>query len=253
MSCYKYKPWITDAAAESLRPHHDAELRAHVAHCEDCRLALERARELMATIDRGIVDVLDVEPSEELHASIRRRFGRRDVRTQALCFAPTARWAATAAVAVFMAAAGITIWKARPTSTEKTVLVSPAPAMRQRLSQRLSSAPTAARRPKHKGAVMARNEFGMPPVRRSRRGLHRSKEPAQPQVLVEKDQEALLIELYKGLMTGRIKGQPLLKTPPGYKRGPDGWLVPAPLQIPPIRIARLNFAHKAAGSSSGTL
>ncbi len=61
-----------------------------------------------------------------------------------------------------------------------------------------------------------------------------------PQVLVPKDEMALVLELYNGVRTGKIDGASLLATPPGFKREADGTLVPTPIEIKPIEISRLD-------------
>lgn len=60
-----------------------------------------------------------------------------------------------------------------------------------------------------------------------------------PEVLVPKNEMALVLSLYNGVRTGRIDGASLLATPPGFNRDPDGTLVAAPLKIEPIKISEI--------------
>ncbi|MGH9354058.1 MAG: hypothetical protein ACRD2G_18165 [Terriglobia bacterium] len=61
-----------------------------------------------------------------------------------------------------------------------------------------------------------------------------------PQVLVPKDEMALVLKLYNDARTGKIDGTSLLAVPPGFKREADGTLVTTPIEIKPIEITQLD-------------
>lgn len=70
--------------------------------------------------------------------------------------------------------------------------------------------------------------------------IHEFAAPQVPQVLVEKDEAALVLDLYNAVRTGQVNGASLVAPPPGFKREKDGSLVPVPLKIEPIEIAALD-------------
>ena len=80
MDCKRYKSWLSDAVAGALGPAREAELRAHVEACSDCRALLERERALFEAIDRGVQAHLAAAPSPEFAARARMRLAEEAAR-----------------------------------------------------------------------------------------------------------------------------------------------------------------------------
>jgi hypothetical protein len=258
MDCRKYNAWISDAAAGELEAANDAELRAHTAQCEDCRLALDRTQKLLAAIDKGIVQLLDAEPSPDLLIRVRQRIAAPALKAGTQRFGPARRLALGAALGILMVLVGIrTISEIR--YSRKPALVSSVsgkPAGLDRNFGRLVIAPEVPeRRPEARLSSKTAKYFVRKAAVKERRHGNRGQPevPEVPEVLVEKDEPALVVALCQGLMTGRIDGQSLWKTPPGYKREPDGSLVPTPLEIQPIKIASLDAGRNRDSTGLGTL
>lgn len=73
----------------------------------------------------------------------------------------------------------------------------------------------------------------------ARHARTRTAKASTPQVIVPKNQMALILEVVREAQSGRIDGKSLFSVPPGFKREPDGSLGIAPIVIKPIEIARL--------------
>lgn len=90
-----------------------------------------------------------------------------------------------------------------------------------------------------------KNTGAAPSERALPRAQHRrnkpARHPASPEVLVPKDEMALVLELYNGARTGKIDGASLLATPPGFKREKDGTLASVRIEIEPIKITKLKL------------
>ncbi|HEX5483680.1 MAG TPA: hypothetical protein VFZ08_13740 [Terriglobia bacterium] len=93
----------------------------------------------------------------------------------------------------------------------------------------------------------ARND--MPKKLVEKRRIHELAAPEVPQVLVEKDEAALVLDLYNAVRTGQVNGASLVAPPRGFKREKDGTLVPVPLKIKPIEIAALDAGSAVAAAS----
>jgi len=71
---------------------------------------------------------------------------------------------------------------------------------------------------------------------------------SEPEVLVEKDEATLVLQIYNAARSGRVNGASLVALSPGLKRDEDGDLVPVPLDIPPLEIAQLDSGQGAKQS-----
>ncbi|HLI34047.1 MAG TPA: hypothetical protein VKW70_03305 [Terriglobia bacterium] len=253
MDCRKYKAWIIDAAVGGLHPARYAELHAHVGQCEDCRLAFEHAQDLQATIDRGIVQILGVDPSPQLAARVRRRIAANAVEAETRRFGPAPRWVVATAVGILAVVAGIGIWRAWLSPSGRPAFVSSVSRVQQGLHANFSPPVITTGAPESRAEEPMRNTGAKRPVKHAVVQAHRRSETRQPGILVEKSEAALVLALYTGLRTGRIEGQSLWKTPPGYKQKPDGSLVPTPLEIQPIKIAELGSAEHQSNNGPSEL
>lgn len=118
MGCKPYQEILTDAALGALESSREAELAAHLARCEACRVALDRERRLLAAINLGIEASVSAEPSPEFLARVRRRFEEERL--------PMRMWFSgwvPIAVGALAALALVTVWIARrsamgPVATE---------------------------------------------------------------------------------------------------------------------------------------
>jgi hypothetical protein len=73
------------------------------------------------------------------------------------------------------------------------------------------------------------------------------KTPEAPYVLIEKDEAALVLQLYNAVRTGRVNPASLVTPLPGFRRAADGSLVPVPLKILPMQIAALGPGPAKSG------
>lgn len=272
MNCKRYKTWIIEAALGVSQKHNaarEAELRRHLAACAVCREEFEHERRLTAAIDHTLERSLAAEPSAGLAAQVRQKIAGDDGRSET-AFWPrfrVPRWAAVAVACAVVLAAGV-IWKnlrlpARGslTSAIDVARAEKPPSLRSKRAE--SNGPEVdSRGPRlsDRGSLSA--EKGPRPITgrltvatplskkvatvRAAKGVARhtrrvrTTKPQMPEVLVPKNEMALVLELVNGTRTGRINGESLLKVPPGFKRAPDGTLVPVPIEIKPIHIAKLD-------------
>lgn len=261
MSCKQYRTQIFDMAlgdSEEQNAASESELRRHLAVCPACREEFERERRLAARIESTLGASLAAEPSPRMVAQVRQQIARnassRDVTFWQRFHAPR-RAAAIVACAILLTA-GL-VWKTRrtPHSRSQTETVEASRLEKPRtknlefagmgakeIPRSIKGQLTVATSPsKREAAVRATPKPALRPQRaRMRRGL----EQTIPQVLVPKNEMALVLQLYYGTRSGEINGASLVATPPGFKREPDGSLGIAPITIKPIEIAKL-------GSTSG--
>jgi hypothetical protein len=103
MICEKHSgrmaDWTTDAALGQLRPAQEAELLAHVGECDACREAYRHAREVAATVDRGVEALVAGEPSPYFAARFRARVAAERI-------TPRSNWMVWVPVAAGVLAAG---------------------------------------------------------------------------------------------------------------------------------------------------
>jgi hypothetical protein len=69
MACERYRDTLSDVAAGAST---SAEIEAHLASCDACRLELGALRQALAVADDDLARLLQVEPSPDLTARIRR-------------------------------------------------------------------------------------------------------------------------------------------------------------------------------------
>lgn len=243
MDCERYENLIADAALGSLDASRESGLGNHLASCARCRAEFERERRLFGAIDRKMVETLAVEPSPDFVARIRLNIAQAEIPPASLgslWFGFTPRvWLAAACLGVL--AVGISVWRIRRGSPVPQQAISAAVAKNVSPQPKVAPVPPAAARlaklPRLAHTVTARQ------IKRTRRA------PQVPQVLVEKDEAALVLNLYNAVRTGQVNGASLVTPPPGFKRDADGTLVPVPLKIEPIEIAALDPERAVAAAS----
>ncbi|MGH9401777.1 MAG: hypothetical protein ACRD2P_06690 [Terriglobia bacterium] len=178
-----------------------------------------------------------VEPAARLHIQVRQKIAKGVAAKVGFSF--PLRGMATVAAACAVIGAGVLVWQMQRPSTRRlkapTVTVAreqPAPQLVLHETKTVAPPVNRARQEavRHSKRRARLNRSGGNPPRRD----------AMPQVLVPKDEMALVLELYNGVRTGKIDGASLLATPPGFKREADGTLVPTPIEIKPIEISRLD-------------
>jgi len=243
MECRRYQRWLADKALGALDARRDAELAAHLAACSGCRAALDREQLLFAAIDRGVTKCVAASPSAEMAVRIRQRVATvavAELRTAVTAWWFGSRhWVLVAAAAALMLALG-PLWRIHRRTVErqeatKSAAARPTP----HLGQPLPALATA-------GGVGVGSKPGGSPVNRTvttrvatRRGQARvlRTSPAEPEVLVDKEEAALVLQLYYSanhLPAGDGASAHLSAEP---ERDADGNL--AALQIPPLQITAL--------------
>lgn len=256
MSCKQYEGLITESAAGALDKcgaEREAELRGHLAECPQCREGFERQRRLAAAIDRTLERSMAVEPSPNLVSQVRQRIAANANRSKASFWLaiPTARWVAVA-FACAAVVAGMTIWRSRQSPGH-----SPTLSMPRAENPRLENAAKGPRSIKKRLTVATRRlketvAVGTPPIPARHARVQRTAKASMPQVIVPKNQMALVLELYYGTSSGRIDGASLVAVPPGFKREPDGSLGIAPIEIKPIEIAKLDVGPASPPRNAGS-
>ena len=248
MKCERYQAWLGDEALGGLDVRRDAELAAHLEICSECRAALEGERLLVAAIDRGVARVAAAEPSPAMAVRIRQRVAGEAGSTEHAWRLGARRWlpvALVATMAVVLGSFGLIHRRNQSRSPAPNPLAQQqAPAIVQ---------PTGASGTTTQKGIHAAVKPRSVPVRGNRVLLARTHSkgsqgharrrilPAEPEVLVEKDEAALVIQLYNAARSGRVDGASLVAQPPGPKRDADGSL--APLEIPPLKTAELAEAN----------
>jgi hypothetical protein len=242
VACKRYQKIIAGAAkgADDLSQH--AELRNHVASCANCREELDREQFMVEVIDRKIVQALAAEPSENLLVHVRQSVAAADIPAVSLrSFMPNFRprvWLAAAIVCV--AVAGAWVWNGRrPASapSHSTVENTLAP-----LRERVSRPAAAGGQVRGSPDIMIARTNG---EHHTRKSVMRT--PEASRVLIEKDEAALVLQLYNAVRTGRVNPASLVTPLPGFSRAADGSLVPVPLKILPIQIAALSPGPAKSG------
>lgn len=167
MSCERYRSTLTDVALGVPAP---PEVERHLTECASCRAALESERRLIARIDDGLREALEIEPSPALLPRVRRR-----VAQGAAPFARWVPWLVRAAVGVGIVALGIRFAGRRHTGP-------PAPV--EKAAQR--PAVLAPKESRSEAATIAKMPVlsAVARVRAARR--------AEPEVLVPAGEEAVL-------------------------------------------------------------
>src|ERR1700733_14865235 len=73
MRCDHYQKLAIEAALGDLDREALAQLETHRASCKSCQADFCHVRELLDSIDRGVMDMLDVQPSAKFGAQVRQR------------------------------------------------------------------------------------------------------------------------------------------------------------------------------------
>ncbi|HEV2500527.1 MAG TPA: zf-HC2 domain-containing protein [Terriglobia bacterium] len=244
MNCKRYAKWINEAAFGALDATREAEFRRHLLECPHCQTQIEQEQRLLAAINQTMARSLAAEPAASLCVKTRQRIA--EGATAKVSFWLTLRILGTVAAAcVVFVAIVVLAWQVQRRSVRQHAAPTATVA-------REESAPQAVRHetrtvtPSGNGVRQAAVSHSSRRARSRRPGNNLSHQNTLPQVLVPKNEMALVLELYNGVRTGKIDGASLLAVPPGFKREPDGTLVPAPIEIKPIEIAQL-------GDDSGSL
>ena len=279
MDCKRYKGWLSDAAAGALDPAREAELRAHVETCSDCRATFERERTVFEAIDRGIQAHLAAAPSPEFATGLQMRLTEEAARPPKYGLRAGSlleTWLAQrlwprfglatsvpAAAAALLAFAVLTVWLARRPASHRakspqavahndTASAEQPPAVASQVSgheARMRVTPRTERAAEVQPSNDARRQPGglrRPPAS-PRNSSGTSRPEAPPEVLVDKNEAESLAKLYESIQSGRVDVASLAAVPPGLERAADGSLAPVPLKIPPLEIAKLDSAQVWGG------
>jgi hypothetical protein len=73
MRCEQYRKFVIEAVLGELDREALAQFETHRASCQACQADFCRVRELLDSIDRGVMDMLDVQPSAKFGAQVRQR------------------------------------------------------------------------------------------------------------------------------------------------------------------------------------
>jgi len=241
MNCKRYQEWLADKALGALDGRRDAELAAHLATCASCRAALDRERLLFTAIDRGVAQSVAEEPSPEIAVRIRQRIGVEAGQPRIAWRLGFDRWVPVAVAATLVVVLG-SVWllhrrAVQPAAVTRSVAQKQPPAVGEPANSAGSSAAqqsAAGVKPLPNENRASQSSIARVAARRPD-GLARKVSPAEPEVLVEKDEAALVLEIYNAARTGRVDGNSLVSLPPSFKRDADGSL--APLEVPPLETA----------------
>lgn len=260
MDCKRYKRWLGDAALEALDHSREAELRAHLAICSECSADLERERRLLAAIDRVIDEGQKAGPSPQFAPRVWRRVAEEAARPRRAF----ARWISVTTGAI-AAVALMAVWLVYRTAVRRappvsqTVVRTNAARDQQHLTSRNQVSgqkvqplviPKSLAEPEARPPDGSAGDFAS--LRRPIKRISPRKvaaTSAEPQVLVERDQWASVMRLYHAIRHGRVDTSSLLAEAPGFARQADGSVVPVPLKIPPLEVAKLDLDSKPAPSS----
>ncbi len=245
--CAKYADWMDEAALGALASGREAELLAHAAGCEDCRVAYEHARELVALVDHGVESLMAGPPSAHFATRLRARIAEERVpsRSAWATWKPIAAGLAIALVAAVVLVSRGPQWQNRQ----------PAPAVAHSEAAHNAN-PTLAVSPQAEAGLNAKPATNLlqgrrPPAGRSgsygsssrgqaltarassRRNLvHYSTAPAQAEVIVPPGQLAAVMQFAEAIQSGRIDGKQVLTA----EQQLDKPLAIQPLEIKPIEI-----------------
>jgi hypothetical protein len=229
MPCKTYRDALIEAAATGGEPQ--AELRAHLAACADCRAAFEQERALFAAMDGSLQRAANADVPASLLPRVRARLDE----------LPTGgnvwniRWVTLAAVAVIVA--GVFVVRS---SWHKDAIQSPAETGRTLSAPRVA-APLATEN--QRGAAQVTLNPGSQARIHSARTVPvkaSARTDSAPEVLVPKDQEVLIAEYAEEWR--RRKGTVVLA------RTFDPTVFSS-LQVAPIQIDELGVKPLAEGNS----
>jgi anti-sigma factor RsiW len=193
MPCEPYQNALTEAAASGLEPQ--GELRAHLAACPACRATLSQEQSLFSSIDTGLHAAVNVEVPASLLPRVRTQIAEEPAVTRG--WIPS--WLTVAAAAAVLVAFIATrpLWRTgvvpAPVHTASNVS-SPAASVLPPQDQNLNAAHRAVTN--SVPTIQAAATHNPPP-----RG-------AMPEVLVPRDQEALLVSYAE--QWGQRKRAPLV-------------------------------------------
>jgi len=217
MDCKRFEDQLMDAALGGLPPERETELRAHLRECAPCRAESERQQQLVAAMDNTFDRMAAAEPSPEMVVRIRLKIAEQP--------APSRGWlvswwpAATGA----LAAAALVAYLMIPHTTvpqagrEQPVTVTPPPAQVANALPPVEAKPP--RQPRRPAAAAAR--------------------PAEPEVLVPRDQERAVAWLYRAMQSQPQRMTALLAREARNKEEQAKPLELARLSIPPLEIGPL--------------
>jgi hypothetical protein len=175
MPCEHYKNALIEAAASGAEPL--GELRAHLAACPECRAALAQEQSLFSSIDTGLHAAVNVELPASLIPRVRASIAEEPAVTRG--WIPS--WLAMAGAAA-MLVASIAVYSSRHATGGQT----PAPT-----AMNVVSPASKAMLPHDQNTARPAVTNSVPPS-----GTARTRNPAprnaMPEVLVPRDQEALL-------------------------------------------------------------
>jgi len=240
MEYKRSQPWLADKALGALDARRDVELAAHLAACSGCRAALDREQLLFAAIHRGVIKSVAASPSPEMAVRIRHRVTTEAAAERGSQTATAAwrfgsnHWIPVAAAAALLIALA-SLWLIHRRTFErveatKPVGAKPAPSIAHPL-------PAVARA----GGVGVELKPGAAPMSRTEtarvatwRGQTRvpGTSPAEPEVLVDKEEAALVLQLYYSANHLPAEGSASAHLSAEPERDADGNL--AALEIPPL-------------------
>jgi hypothetical protein len=233
MECKRCQPWLADKALGALDSRRDAELAAHLATCPGCRAALDREQLLFAAIHRGVAKSVAASPSSEMTTRIRQRVITAAVAEHAWLFG-SRHWIPLAAAAALMLAFG-SLWLIHRRTVErgevtKSVAAKPAPAIGNPL-RAVAKAGGKGVGPKPRASRVNRDMTSQIEDRSGQRRVGRNS-PVEPEVLVDKGEAKLVLQLYYSANRLPADHSRSVHLTPEPERDADGNL--AALEIPPL-------------------
>jgi len=219
MTCGKHSgqmaDWATDAALGQLRPAQEAELLAHIGECDACREGYRHAREVAATVDRGVEDLVAGEPSSYFAARFR-------ARAAAECVTPRSNWVAWTPIAAGALALLVLVAILWGRSLDHSGSMAPAAV---EVNAPIPDVVNAAQPQSLRGAL-ANSQRGRGPQAQGRQGF--------PEVLVPGDQLVAALQLSNAVSGGHLDAEQIMA---------DRDEVAEPLDVRPIEIIPLEYSE----------
>jgi hypothetical protein len=231
MSCQKYSGWLTDAALGELRAEREPELLAHAMECDACREALNQAREIRQSIDRGVESLVAGEPTPQFATNLRRRIAQKAESLQSpwMAWAPVIAGAIALAVVLAIMVAHLRVHSEINPSVASAVTPVSVP------SEAATASPASSQHAQ-------RTEAKLGPERTARA---RPLTTALPEIIVPKGQLSAAAQLSAAIVTGRVDGNQLLAAEQEY----DKPLEVTPIEIAPMEIPALDTATEKPANS----
>jgi Putative zinc-finger len=232
MTCKRFDDWIKDAVHNSLSPRREAELRAHMSICADCRQLFAQEQRLVGAIDRALTECFDREPLPDFAARVRICLSEEHKVSQSRAKSVSGMWLPAGALGILLLVVFLIIfWSFNwPTSFRRSALTQ---------SRTMPAAnPTFNKRPKpgNHVSIVAPQSHGLRALRAVAHANNFNKtvperRPPDTQVLVHPGQWAAIVQLSLAAQSRPVfRGSSIVETAKRQE----------PVEIKPFEIKAVN-------------